>query len=84
MILDFHIWPFVERFAVLEKTYGDKVLTEDELPKLINWQKNMETLDCVEKTRKEPEEHMIYLSARLKNELPDYDHGIENDPIINE
>lgn len=82
MILDFHMWPFVERFAVLEKTLGEKVLTDDELPKLINWQKNMETLDCVKKTRKEPEEHLIYLSARLKNELPNYDHGIENDPII--
>ncbi|CAD5113373.1 DgyrCDS2545 [Dimorphilus gyrociliatus] len=82
VLLDFHMWPFIERFAVLEKTLGEKVMTEDELPKLIKWRKNMEDLDCVKKIRKEPEEHMIYLSARLKNELPDYDHDIENDPVL--
>ncbi|XP_045129964.1 pyrimidodiazepine synthase-like isoform X2 [Portunus trituberculatus] len=71
-MLDYMIWPWMERLPVVEKFCDQAVLTENCYPKLFSWREEMQKDSAVKATCISPEVHYKYLLTSLSG-FPDYD-----------
>ncbi|PSN45355.1 hypothetical protein C0J52_06540 [Blattella germanica] len=72
-MLDYMIWPWIERIGVLKFLGGNEfVLTEHRFPELIAWRQRMQNDEAVAATYLEPELYAKYFDS-LKAGKPDFD-----------
>lgn len=69
-MMDFHFWPFVERFSLLE---GQTVISADRFPSLATWVSAMMELPAVKATYTGPEDHKAIMKPYVDGTKPDYD-----------
>ena len=70
--MDFHVWPWFERFPAIKMITGYDVIPVDRYPKLIAWVDRMMRLEAVKQTFEPPELHMQFLMGLMQGE-PQYD-----------
>ena len=75
-LVDYHVWPWFERFPLLSTLSGADVLPAARYPKLSAWVGHMEALPAVNTAKISTELHGKFIEKHLKNEIPDYDIGI--------
>ncbi|XP_048781317.1 glutathione S-transferase omega-1 [Ostrea edulis] len=75
-MIDFMIWPWFERFLLVEKMFSQMIVSHESLPNLHEWTKRM--LDCpaVKKCMLPMEQHAEFLKSS-KMGAPNYDVGLE-------
>ncbi|XP_064608931.1 glutathione S-transferase omega-1-like isoform X2 [Liolophura sinensis] len=74
-ILDFLMWPFFERWCLLEIFCNYKP-SPDRFPKLHAWIARMFEQPAVKATMFPPNVHEIYIKSYISGEVPDYDYGL--------
>jgi glutathione S-transferase len=74
-MVDFMIWPWFERIAVISTVAPETDITHDRFPHLTKWMTRMQQIPAVKNTYVQPEHH-IHFFATLREGSPDYDHGI--------
>lgn len=75
-MVDFHFWPWFERFPAIQQLGGIDLLPSSTFPFLHSWIKNMEQLEAVQKVRY-PVEWYAEFTASLARREPDYDIGLD-------
>ena len=75
-LLDFHIWPWFERFPTLEKLGGVKIVPEDKFPRLSSWIKNMREVPAVKSVIQPDELHTTFVQEFLAGGVVNYDLGL--------
>lgn len=74
-MLDFLIWPYFERWCLLE-SIGNYKPSPDRFPKLYAWIARMFEQPAVKATMFSPTAHEIFTKKFLSGEVPDYDYGL--------
>lgn len=75
-MVDFMIWPWLERLSVMNKLAGSDLLPVDRFPKMNAWLKRMSQNKAVQETMLDSKLHeAAYNSWRGDN--PGYDFGLE-------
>ena len=62
-IVDFHCWPWFERFPLMKTMRGNDPFVS--LPKISQWMENMKDVPAVQKTIISPEEHLQFITSLL-------------------
>ncbi|CAH1780302.1 unnamed protein product [Owenia fusiformis] len=73
-LLDFNIWPWIERLGVLKAKAGFE-LSPKEFPKFTQWICDMHELPAVKSTRFNDQDHTYFLSTVFQGE-PEFDYGL--------
>jgi len=79
-MLDFHIWPWFERFPMLERVVGTTLLPADQFPKLNAWVKVIQELPAVKSTFFDTNTHFEFVKpilAQGRGATVNYDIGLE-------
>lgn len=77
-MVDFHIWPWMERFPILQRVTTTDPLPKDRFPKLNSWVAAMKELPAVKESYLTPETHWAFVeSGFLAGKEPNYDFGLE-------
>ena len=72
-MIDFHIWPFVERFCIIKAFTGQDAITEAEFPRLSAWVAAMLDLPAVKALLNTKEHHVAWYRVHGTGGVPDYD-----------
>ena len=75
MLIDFILYPHMERIAVVHNIVPALELSRDKYPCLKAWIQRMQTLPAVKQTRFPDEVHIEYLRKYVKG-TEDYDTGL--------
>ena len=75
MLIDFILWPHMERISVLHKIFPKMELSAHKYPCLHNWVQKMKCLPAVKRTMHPEELHLDFLMSYAKG-TPDYDMGL--------
>jgi glutathione S-transferase len=75
-MLDFYLWPWIERFPMLDATHNVKILTADKFPKLTGWVKTMHQLPAVQATKQTDELHTVFAKSHFSGGPVAYDAGL--------
>ncbi|XP_061181294.1 glutathione S-transferase omega-1-like [Saccostrea echinata] len=76
MMIDFMIWPWFERFFILEKVLSQMIVTGESMPKLYAWTQRMLGCSAVQECRHPEERHLAFFQS-YKTGVPNYDVGLE-------
>jgi glutathione S-transferase len=76
-MIDFHIWPWFERFPTINKMKGTDILPSETFPKLNAWVKRMHHVSAVEATIKDVDLHIAFVKAYIGGGIVDFDIGLE-------
>jgi len=71
-MLDYMIWPWIERFAVLKLLVPENLINREKFPLLILWNDNMIKDSAVQNTYVSAENHLKFIQGH-KAGTPDYD-----------
>ncbi|XP_071084725.1 glutathione S-transferase omega-1-like [Haliotis cracherodii] len=74
-MIDFTIWPHVERFDAMAQLVKEARVTADRYPKLTKWIENMGKVPAVQKCRWDTPAHIHFIET-VKAGKPDYDVGL--------
>lgn len=75
-MVDFHFWPWFERFPAIHQLNGVELLPAGTLPSLHNWIQNMEQLEAVQKVRYPAEWYAEFMVSLAQRE-PNYEIGLD-------
>jgi glutathione S-transferase len=76
-MIDFHMWPFFERFDAVSEIANVDILPAAKFPQLTVWMTSMGMVDAVRKTRLSTKNLKRFLLSYRDNN-PDYDFELEN------
>jgi len=77
-LVDYHVWPWFERFPAFSTLSGDPFVSREEFPMLKDWTKKMDEQDAVRETKMSTELHAGFILS-LVNRNPLYDLGLDAD-----
>ena len=75
MLIDFILWPHMERISVIHKLFPKMGLTADKFPCLHSWVQRMRSVPAVIKAMIPDHLHVEFLK-QYANGTPDYDLGL--------
>lgn len=64
-MIDIHIYPWVERFPMVEALAGIDILTDGRFPKLKQWAEDMQATSMVQDSFLTPEQHIRFAKSYM-------------------
>ena len=77
MLIDFYIWPHMERLVIQKDLVSaDMALSQDRYPKVLQWVDNITAVPAVKATQLSAEKHSNFV-ASYRTGTPNYDIALE-------
>lgn len=76
-MIDFLIWPWIERFSLVAAVFPEVVLSKSNFPRLFAWKQNMMSLPAVKGIAFDAEFHQMFFQKWLEGSAEAYDVGLE-------